>query len=61
MIKELLTREDYYNAIIGGEGVILIADVATGRTARCGGPPIARPHNSPGEHGSHRGRKLSRR
>ena len=33
MIKELLTRDDYYDAIIGGEGVIVVVDKVRGRTA----------------------------
>ena len=33
MVKELLTREDYYDAILAGEGVIVIVDVVQGQTA----------------------------
>jgi len=33
MARELLTREDYDSTIVGGEGVIVIVDKYTGRTA----------------------------
>ena len=33
MIKELLTREDFNNAILAGEGVIVVVDKVRGRTA----------------------------
>jgi hypothetical protein len=39
MVKELLTREDFYGAIAGGEGVIVIVDI-TARTAH----PLACDH-----------------
>jgi hypothetical protein len=33
VVKELLTREDFYAAIMGGEGVIVIVDYTQGATA----------------------------
>ena len=39
MIKELLTREDYFDAVTGGEGVIVVVDSVRGRTAH----PVACP------------------
>jgi hypothetical protein len=33
MIKELLTREDFYDSLLGGEGVIVVVDDVRGRTA----------------------------
>ena len=33
MVKELLTRDDFYGAVMGGEGVIVIVDDSEGRTA----------------------------
>jgi hypothetical protein len=31
--RELLTREDFFDAVVGGEGVIVVVDDAQGRTA----------------------------
>lgn len=45
MVKELLTREDFYGAIRGGEGMIVIVDNAGSRTAH----PLACDHVQ-GEH-----------
>jgi len=33
MVKELLTRDDFYNAIAASEGVIVVVDALQGRTA----------------------------
>jgi hypothetical protein len=33
MVRELLTREDFYDAILSGEGVVVVTDVVRGRTA----------------------------
>ena len=33
MVKELLTRDDYYAAVMAGEGVIVVVDKVSGRTA----------------------------
>jgi hypothetical protein len=40
VVKELLTREDFYAAITGREGVIVIVDDANGATAH----PLACDH-----------------
>jgi hypothetical protein len=33
VVKELLTRDDFYDAVLAGEGVIVVVDAAQGRTA----------------------------
>jgi hypothetical protein len=33
VVVELLTRSDFYDALIRGEGVIVVVDVVQGRTA----------------------------
>ena len=33
MVRELLTRDDFFEATIGGEGVIVVLDKVRGRTA----------------------------
>ena len=33
MVRELLTRDDYWEATLSGEGVIVVVDSARGRTA----------------------------
>jgi hypothetical protein len=33
MVKELLTRSEFYDALASGEGVIVVIDIAQGRTA----------------------------
>jgi hypothetical protein len=33
VVRELLTRDDYWNAILGGDGVVVVVDKYTGRRA----------------------------
>lgn len=33
MYRELLTRDEFYDAILGGEGVIVVEDTVQGRTS----------------------------